>query len=234
MASPAPGIPPARERILNASYELFSRLGIRAVGVDEVISRAGIAKATLYRHFPTKDSLVLAFLDERERRWTLGFVEAEARRRGSTPQEQLLAIFDVFDEWFREPDFDACVFTSALLEMGPKHPVGQASMAHLAAMRQVVATLAEAANLRDPHAFARSWHILMKGSIMLAVEGDVEAAHLAQAMGRQLVTAHQQPKRRGRARPLAGAKVLPGTKANLPAAGIGAEVASGSLGTRPS
>src|SRR5215216_3744521 len=94
-----------RERVLETAYELFSRRGIRAVGIDEVIDRAGVAKATLYRHFPSKDDLVLAFLERREERWTRGLVEAEARKRGATPEEQLLAVFDVFDEWFRGQDF---------------------------------------------------------------------------------------------------------------------------------
>src|SRR4030095_3672660 len=109
--------PKARERILETAYELFSRRGVRSVGVDEVIERAGVAKATLYRHFQSKDELVLAFLERRERRWTLDWVEAEARIGGSTPEEQLLAIFDAFDGWFRRDDFEACSFINVMLEM---------------------------------------------------------------------------------------------------------------------
>src|SRR6266576_1800119 len=90
----------AHERILDAAYELFSRRGIQAVGVNEVTERAGVATATLYRHFPSKDALVLAFLDLREQRWTHGLIEAGAISRGSDPEQRLLAIFDVLDEWF--------------------------------------------------------------------------------------------------------------------------------------
>jgi len=80
---------------------LFSRRGIRDVGIDEVIERADVAKATLYRHFPSKDDLVLAFLEQREQLWTKEWVEAEVRQRGKTPEEQLLAIFDLFLRlWF--------------------------------------------------------------------------------------------------------------------------------------
>jgi AcrR family transcriptional regulator len=191
MAHPRPrngkGEPEARERIVDSSYELFSRRGIQAVGVDELVENAGVAKATLYRHFPSKDDLVLAFLERREERWTHELVEAGARSRGSTPEEQLLAIFDVFDEWFRRQDFEACSFISVLLEMGPEHPAGRASMRHLENIRSIVRDLAEEAGLRDPASFARSWHILMKGSIVSAAEGDLEAAHRAQSMGRALV-----------------------------------------------
>ncbi|HKF79408.1 MAG TPA: helix-turn-helix domain-containing protein [Thermoleophilaceae bacterium] len=181
----------ARERVLDAAYELFSRRGIRDVGVDEVIESARVAKATLYRNFGSKDDLVVAFLELREERWTLDWVEAEARRRGTTPEEQLLGIFDLFDEWFHRADFEACAFINTLLEMGAQHPAGQASIDHLENVRSVVRQLAEQAGLRDPAAFARSWHILMKGSIIAAAEGDVEAAQRAQAMARLLLDQHR-------------------------------------------
>jgi AcrR family transcriptional regulator len=183
--------PGARERLLDTAYELFSRRGIRDVGIDEVIERAGVAKRTLYRHFPSKDDLVLAFLERREQRWTLGWVEAEARRRGSTPEAQLLAIFDAFDEWFRRADFEACAFINVLLEMGPEHPAGAASIGHLENIRSVVRRLAEAAGLHDTAAFAHSWHILMKGSIVAAAEGDQQAARRARAMARLLISQHR-------------------------------------------
>jgi AcrR family transcriptional regulator len=181
----------ARERILDAAYELFSRRGIRDVGVDEVIERAGVAKATLYRHFPSKDDLAIAFLERREERWTLAWVEAEAKRLGSTPEDQLLAIFGLFDEWFHRDDFEACSFINVLLEMGPAHRVGQASVRHLASIRSVVGRLAEEAALRDPESFAHSWHILMKGSIVSAAEGDTEAAQRARLMARLLIDQHR-------------------------------------------
>jgi AcrR family transcriptional regulator len=183
--------PDARERILASAYELFSRRAVRDVGIDEVIERAGVAKATLYRHFPSKDDLVLAFLERREERWTLAWVEAEARRRGGTPEEQLLAIFELFDEWFHRDDFEACSFVNVLLEMGSAHPVGQASIRHLASIRSLVGRLAEEAALRDPESFARSWHILMKGSIVSAAEGDAEAAQRARSMAILLIEQHR-------------------------------------------
>ena len=121
----------ARERILDTAYDLFARRGIRDVGIDEIVERSGVARATLYRHFTSKDELVLAFLERREQRWTFGSIEAEARRRGKTAEEQLLAIFDVFDEWFHRDDFEACSFVNVLFEMRPSHPLGQASIDHL-------------------------------------------------------------------------------------------------------
>lgn len=170
-----------------AAYDLFARRGIRDVGVDEVIRQAEVAKATLYRHFPSKTDLMLAFLQRREELWTIGSIEAEARRRGATPEGRLLAIFDVFHDWFQREDFEACSFINVLVEMGPDHPAGQASIQHLENIRTMVATWAEEAGLRDPVEFARSWHILMKGSIISATEGDLQAAQRAKAMAGCLI-----------------------------------------------
>ena len=191
VAQASSGRTAARERILESAYELFSRRGIRGVGIDEIVEHAGVAKATLYRHFPSKDDLALAFLERREERWTRGWVEGEARRRGTSPEEQLLAIFDAFDGWFRRDDFEACSFINVLLEMGARHPAGGASVHYLANIRSFVRTLAEEAGLRDPASFAHSWHILMKGSIVAAAEGDGDAAQRAKGMGRLLIDRHR-------------------------------------------
>lgn len=183
--------PQARERILDSAYELFSHRGVRGVGVDEVIADAGVAKATLYRHFPSKNKLVLAFLERREQRWTHEWLETEAKRRGATPEEQLLAIFDVFGEWFRRKDFEACSFINVLLEMGPEHSAGKASVVYLQNIRAIVRGLADEAGLRDPGSVAHSLHILMKGSIVAASEGDMEAAQRGQSMARLLIEEHR-------------------------------------------
>jgi AcrR family transcriptional regulator len=177
----------ARQRIVDTAYQLFARRGIRDVGVNELISSAGVAKATFYRHFASKDELVLAFLEQRDRVWTVDMIVADARRRGGTPTEQLLAIFDVFDDWFSRDDFEACSFINVLLEMGANHPLGRASIDYLARIRGHVQQLAEEAGLRDTEDFSRSWHILMKGSIISATEGDAGAAKRAQAMARTLI-----------------------------------------------
>lgn len=181
----------ARERVLDAAYELFARRGIRDVGIDEIVTRSGVARATLYRHFNSKDELALAFLERREQRWTFGAVEAEARRRGDTAEERLLAIFDVFDEWFQRDDFEACSFVNVLFEMRPAHLLGQASIAHLQNIRAMVETLATEAGLSKPAEFARSWHILMKGSIVSATEGDLQAARRAKKMARGLIDSYR-------------------------------------------
>jgi AcrR family transcriptional regulator len=188
----APAAPSARERILNAAYDLFSRRGIHAVGIDEVIDRAGVAKATLYRHFATKNDLVLAVLQRREEIWTHGLIEAQSEQRGNTPEEQLLAIFDVMHEWFQLRDgYEGCSFINVLLELGADHPAGQASIAHIDHVRDIVRRRALAAGLTDVEDFASSWHILMKGAIVLAAVGDLDAAQRAQKMVLTLIEQHR-------------------------------------------
>ncbi|MHC6222060.1 TetR/AcrR family transcriptional regulator [Arthrobacter sp. MMS24-S77] len=185
----------AVDRILDAAYELFSRRGIRAVGVDQLIERSGVAKATFYRHFPSKDDLVLAFLALRDQIWTVDLIISDAKSRGETAEEQLLAIFDVFGDWFQREDFEACSFINVLLEMGREHPLGKASIGYLARIRGHIKALAEEAGLEHTEEFARSWHILMKGSIISATEGDVLASKRAQQMAAWLIEQHRPPGR---------------------------------------
>jgi AcrR family transcriptional regulator len=180
-----------RERLSRAAYELFSREGVTSVGVDAVIARAGTAKMTLYRNFPSKDDLILEFLRRREQMWTHEWLEAESRRRGETPRDQLLAIFDVFSEWFRQPDFEGCSFLTTMIEVNdPDHPVHQAAVTHLANIRSYIEGLAAEAGIGDTDSFARKWHILMKGSIMAAHEGDAAAAGRARELGELLLAQH--------------------------------------------
>jgi AcrR family transcriptional regulator len=187
---PAPRTGDARERILSSAYTLFCRHGIRAVGVDTIIDRSGVAKMTVYRHFGSKDDLVLAVLDRREQLWTRKWLEREVRRRAERPVDRLLAIFDVFDEWFHRRDFEGCLFVNALLEIDDrKHPIHIACREQLARIREFLIELATEAGVADPDDFARQWHILMKGSIVSAGEGDLVAARRAQELGRLLVLA---------------------------------------------
>ena len=179
----------ARERVLTAAYELFAQEGIRAVGLDDVVARAGVAPVTLHRHFASKDDLVLAFLERREQLWTKDWLEAEVERRASEPDEQLLAIFDVFDEWFRRDDFEGCSFINVLLEISDADsPLHRASATYLARIRSFIERLAVEAGIPDPESFARQWHILMKGAIVAAAEGDREAARRARSVGALLLS----------------------------------------------
>ena len=157
---------------------------MRAIGVDTITAEADVAKMTLYRNFASKNELALAFLELREERWTRGWVQAETQRRADTAPGRLLAIFEIFSEWFAREDFEGCAFVTSLLEFEDRgDPVRQACVLHLANIRAFVCELATAAGVEDPERFAAQWHILMKGSIVAAHEGDADAALKARELG---------------------------------------------------
>ena len=187
-----------RERLVDAAYDLFSARGIARVGVDTIVDRAGCAKASLYNNFDSKVDLAIAFLDRRERVWTRSWLEAEIKRRSADPEQRLLAIFDVFDGWFRTKDFEGCSFINVLLESEADTPVHRAAVIHLARIRGIVAGLARDAGLREPKAFAQAWHMLMKGSIVSAGEGNARAAIEAKRAARLILNgwARRKPKSR--------------------------------------
>ena len=189
MAAPETG---ARTRILDAAYDLFSRRGIRGVGIDAVIAQSGVSRITLYRHFRSKQELVLAYLQCREEQWTRAWLQAEVQQRAAGAQERLLAIFDVFDGWFHETRFEGCSFINVMLETADdRDNVYEASIAYLAGIRDFLQELARGAGVAHPDDFARKWHILMKGSIVAAGEGDRDAAGRAKAMARLLIAQHR-------------------------------------------
>ena len=181
-------LPSPRERIDRTTYELFSRHGIHAVGVDTISARSGVAKMTLYRYYPSKAELALAFLRRREELWTRGWLQREVERRARTPGERLLAVFDVFDKWFRRSDFEACAFAKVLLEHSEqRHPVRIAAKGHIETIRAFLRQLAGDAGVRDADGFARQWQIVMMGSIIAAYAGDRDAARRAKELGSLLL-----------------------------------------------
>lgn len=173
-----------RDRLVDAAYDLFSKNGVNQIGIDTILAKSGCAKASLYSNFDGKVDLAIAFLDRREALWTRGWLESEVRRRAKSPQDRLLAIFDLFDRWFREKSFEGCSFINVLLETKPGSPVRQAAAIHLAKIRAVVRSFAEEANLQEPEKFSQVWHMLMKGSIVSAGEGNRNAAREAKCAAR--------------------------------------------------
>src|ERR1700674_1007967 len=114
MAAKAPAAPSARERLLAAASELFYAEGVHTVGIDRVIERAGVAKASLYNTYGSKDELVRAYLESRHARTA----ERITRylERYTTPRDRLLGVFEAQGELFAEPGFRGCAFTSASAE----------------------------------------------------------------------------------------------------------------------
>ena len=154
---------------------------------------AGVAKTSLYRHFGSKEGLVVAVIERHTEVWTRDWLQAEITRRGKTADGQLRAIFDVFDDWFHEEPFEGCLFINTLTESHHQPaPVRDAAVAALAEIRSVVAEAAAAAGVRNPADFARRLQMLMSGSITAALQGDVDAAKRARGVA-DLLFAQELP-----------------------------------------
>jgi AcrR family transcriptional regulator len=178
----------ARTRILDAAYELFSRHGIHAVGIDRIIAEAPVAKATLYHHFASKEDLVCAFLEMRERRWTVEWLQAEVEGRASTGKRRVLAVFEALDEWFNRPDFEGCAFITTLLQSSDAaDPIHQATVRHLEVIRSLLERYAEEAHLARPADVAYQLQILMMGAIVSAGRGDIAAARRTRLLAELLL-----------------------------------------------
>jgi AcrR family transcriptional regulator len=175
-------------RILDTAYELFSRHGIRAVGIDRIIAEAQIAKATLYRHFPSKEDLVIAFLDLRGRRWTHEWLEGATERLAPRPQERVLFVFDALDEWFHRSDYEGCSFINTLLEVDERdNPIHREAVRHLGVVRETLKRWAEQAGAHNPVEMSYQLQILMMGAIVSATSGDLEAARRARLFAQLLL-----------------------------------------------
>lgn len=107
----------ARERILLTAHDLFYRDGIRATGIDLVIANAGVTKVTFYRHFPSKNQLICAFLEYRHQRWMDWFIDALSRNGGGAN-----ALVPALAEWFQDEHFRGCAFINSVGELGGAMP----------------------------------------------------------------------------------------------------------------
>lgn len=182
----------AGERILDAADKLFYREGIRAVGMDAVKEKAGVALNTLYQHFPSKDALVEAYLkqrDERWRAWLTGYVEWE-----DDPQQRLLAVFDALDGWFRSENYRGCAFINAAGEMaGEGGSARRLAGEHKRAVGSYVGRMVEEADLSNPGELSRELILLMEGAIVAAyVEGDLNAGRRARGVAEVLIEGREQ------------------------------------------
>jgi AcrR family transcriptional regulator len=176
-----------RDHLLDTALALFYRRGFHATGIDTVLAEAGVAKMTLYNHFRSKDELIAAALERRDRRFRAWFVE-RAEALAQTPRGRLLALFDVLAEWFAQPGFQGCMFINAAAEFrDPGHPAPAAAAEHKALLEAYVRGLAAAAGAAEPERLAGQLVLLMDGAITARqVRGD-GAARLAREAAEVLV-----------------------------------------------
>lgn len=177
-----------RQHLVDVAARLFNRFGYHGVGIDMVLAEAGIAKTTLYRHFKSKEDLIVAVLrdeDARFREEMRNFVD----RVDGPPTEKLLATFDFLRDWFSGSHFYGCPFISAAAEYGDREtPVFQEAALHKRLMVVYFEQLAEAAKVPDPKAVAEEINLLHEGAVAVAhMSGMCDAALKAKALGAKLL-----------------------------------------------
>jgi AcrR family transcriptional regulator len=152
----------ARERLLAAAAELFYAEGVHTVGIDRIIERAGVAKATLYSTFGSKEELVRAYLTDRLRARQEQFARQLARY--DTPRERLLGVFDGLERSFADPRFRGCAFVNASAEGRPGGAVEEVCDEARAWYRSLFRDLAAEAGAADPDALAAQLVLLYDGA----------------------------------------------------------------------
>lgn len=158
-----------RERILDAAAVLFAEDGVARTGVDTLIEAAEVAKATFYRHFPSKDDLIVAWLERPQTRW-FDSVRATAESQARTPHEAIPRFFEALAEWLETHDFIGCPFLNTAFEISdPAHPATRVIQEHLAEVGRYLEDRAAAAGHPDAARLGRQLHALVAGSISLAV-----------------------------------------------------------------
>lgn len=179
----------ASERILDTAFGLFYRHGIRGVGIDTVIAESGVAKATLYKHFPRKDDLVLAYLDKADLAWR-DKLERAAEAAGDDPRARLVGLFDAVAASCRSDGYHGCAFINTAAESTMGTDVHQRTVEHKAAVRAWVREMAGAAGARDPDGLAFALTVLLDGALAAGVlDANPHAAAAAKDAARTLVAA---------------------------------------------
>ncbi len=185
-----------RERLVAAAIELFYRHGFGAVGVDRVIASAGVTKTTFYKHFEGKDELMVAAVQRYDEWESQAWHRAVQKLAGDPPlpARQLLAMFDVMDLWFNDPDFHGCLFTNTAVEFpNPHDPVHQAAAAYKRRARDHYRNLARAAgaDAKAAETFADCFTALIEGALILRqTHGRSDAARAVRPAAEQLIAAY--------------------------------------------
>ena len=159
----------ARQRIITTAERLFYAEGIRAVGIDRIIAEAGVAKMTLYNHFPSKDDLILAVLEYREEKFDAMFA-GWMEQHIASGLKPVAALFAALKSWFESPGFRGCAFINASVELAdPNHPASQFSSAHKERFHQMIRDVVVEQAGRKAASISSAIALLIEGAIVAAV-----------------------------------------------------------------
>ncbi|MCG8547125.1 MAG: TetR/AcrR family transcriptional regulator [Alphaproteobacteria bacterium] len=178
-----------REHLIDTAIRLFAAHGYHATGIDTILKEAGVSKKTLYRHFRSKEELILSALRKYDGQFRNGFMR-EVEAAADTPFDRLLAVFDVAQDWFQQNAFYGCMFINAVGEYAaPDTPIRQACKDFKKMMRGYIAGLCRELAVQNPEALADEIAMLLEGAIVTAQvsQSRVHAAQVAKAAAKTLI-----------------------------------------------
>ncbi len=178
----------ARQRILETADRLFYQDGIRSVGIDRIIAEAAVAKMSLYKHFASKDELILATLKYREEK-VLAFFGLAMERHGKRTKTKLRAFFAALKDWFESPGFRGCAFQNAAVELAdPQHPGSDFVKGHKRRFQEFLSGLIEESLGKGAAKVAPAVGLLVEGAIVTAViQGSPDAVDVARDAALKMV-----------------------------------------------
>jgi AcrR family transcriptional regulator len=182
----------AKDRLLDTAIDLFYANGVNAVGLDTILDETGVTKTTFYKHFESKEDLVVAALQKRDEWEVNAWRRAVKEMAGDDPRAGLLAIFDVLDIWFNDPSFGGCLFINAAGEFpDPRDPVHKIAAEHKKRNRNEYRDLARRAGAKNPEAFADLYTAVVEGVLVLRhVHNRNDAARLTRPLVEKLIDEH--------------------------------------------
>lgn len=175
------------QRLLAATEKLIYANGINATGMDAIVNASGVARKTIYRHFPTKEVLIAEVLKQRDQRWMHWFMTSTSMV--SEPKARMLASFDALEKWFSTEDFNGCAFINAAGECGSTSTLIKAvAKEHKVNLERYLERLAAEYGADEPKKMAADLLLLIEGAITVAkVMGDKTAAKNGKRLAEQLL-----------------------------------------------
>jgi AcrR family transcriptional regulator len=189
------------EILLETANRLFFRDGINCTGISRLVTEAGVARKTLYERFGSKENLLKAVLERDGREWMAWFTRRVDALPGN-PQERLLGIFDVLQEWFSQEEFYGCSFINTVAEQNKiDSPFRQMALQHRSAIKNILEQLADTMGLRDPGVLADQLNLLIDGATVTAMlTRSPESARQAKEIAERLIATYVGPSSRQRRR----------------------------------
>ena len=181
---------PTRQRLIEASVRRFYRDGFRNVGIDQILTDVGISKTAFYKHFESKEDLMLAALDRHNHWLQETFLTMIQERGGPTPRGQLLALLDVVEQIVESDEFQGCIFVNAAMEFPLAHePAHIAAAQSKQAIEDIVCNLAKEAGASNPRSLAMELCLVMEGAYVTRhVTGNKQTVDIARRVAELVIT----------------------------------------------